>query len=75
MIVADFGAGVAMITFGAVLGRCNLQQLMFLTFWEMIWWGLNEQICIGLNGATDMGGSLIVHAFGAYYGLAACYFF
>ena len=75
LIVADFGAGVAMITFGAVLGRCNLQQLMFLTFWEMIWWGLNESICAGLVKATDAGGSSLVHLFGAYYGLAACYFF
>jgi ammonium transporter Rh len=75
LIVADFGAGVAMITFGAVLGRCNLQQLMFLTFWEMIWWGLNESICAGLVKATDAGGSSLVHLFGAYYGLAACFFF
>ena len=32
MIVGDFGAGAAMITFGAILGKANLQQLMFLVF-------------------------------------------
>jgi len=25
MIMGDFGAGAAMITFGAILGKCNLQ--------------------------------------------------
>ena len=33
MIVGDFGAGAAMITFGVLLGKANLQQLMFLIFW------------------------------------------
>ena len=33
MILGDFGAGAAMITFGVLLGKANLQQLMFLVFW------------------------------------------
>jgi len=33
MILGDFGAGAAMITFGVLLGKINLQQLMFLIFW------------------------------------------
>jgi len=74
MIVGDFGAGTAMITFGAVLGKANLQQLIVLTTWEMIFWGLNESIGIKM-GATDMGGSMFVHTFGAYYGVAATWFF
>lgn len=41
----------------------------------MIWWGLNESIGVLLFKATDAGGSMFVHSFGAYYGLAACYFF
>ena len=65
MIVGDFGAGTAMITFGAVLGKANLQQLMVLTTWEMIFWGLNEAIGAVKISATDMGGSIFVHTFGA----------
>ena len=74
MIVGDFGAGTAMITFGAVLGKANLQQLLVLTTWEMIFWGLNESIAVKM-GATDMGGSMLVHTFGAYFGVAATWFF
>ena len=44
LIVGDFGAGAAMITFGVLLGKCNLQQLLVLVTWQMIWWGLNESI-------------------------------
>ena len=75
LLVGDFGAGAAMITFGALLGKCNLQQLFFLVFWEMIWWGFNEAIGVELLQATDMGGSIFVHTFGAYFGVAASYFF
>ena len=75
MIVGDFGAGTAMITFGAVLGKANLQQLMVLTTWEMIFWGLNVAICTQALLATDMGGSIIIHAFGCFFGLAASYHF
>lgn len=42
---------------------------------EVIIYGLNETICAGLIQAVDMGGSMYVHTFGAYFGLAASYFF
>jgi len=70
-----FGAATAMITYGALLGKCSLQQLLFLTFWEMIFWGLNVAICTQALLATDMGGSIIIHAFGCFLGLAASYHF
>lgn len=64
-----------MITFGAILGKANLQQLMFLVWWEMIWYGLNEAICVNALKVTDAGGSILVHTFGAYYGVACTYGF
>jgi ammonium transporter Rh len=48
---------------------------MILITWQMIWWGLNENIGVQIYNATDAGGSMFVHSFGAYYGLGACYFF
>jgi len=75
MVIGDFGAAAAMITYGCVLGKCNLQQLFFLVFWQMVFYGLNAAIGFNIIGSTDMGGSMFIHAFGAYYGLAATYFF
>eukprot|EP00668_Euglena_longa_P011350 GGOE01013746.1.p2 GENE.GGOE01013746.1~~GGOE01013746.1.p2 ORF type:complete len:461 (+),score=136.19 GGOE01013746.1:1881-3263(+) len=75
LINGDFEAAAAMITFGALLGKCNLQQLGFLVFWEMLLCGLNEAICLQYFKATDLGGSIVLHTFGAYFGLAASYFF
>lgn len=48
---------------------------MFLTFFEMIFYALNEAIGVIIFKATDMGGSMFVHSFGAYFGVAASYFF
>jgi len=41
----------------------------------MIWYGLNEAICVGVFNVTDAGGSILVHTFGAYFGVAATYGF
>ena len=75
LIVGDFGAGAVMITFGAVLGKLSLSQLWFLATLEIIFYALNETICVLEFKAVDMGGSMYVHTFGAYFGLAASYFF
>ena len=75
LIIGDFGAGCVLITFGAILGKCSLVQLWFVATLEIIFYGLNETICAGNLGAVDMGGSMYVHTFGAYFGLAATYFF
>jgi ammonium transporter Rh len=70
-----FGAATAMITYGALLGKATLHQLLWLTFWEMIFWGLNVSICLFWIEGVDMGGSIIIHAYGCFFGLAASYFF
>ena len=75
MIIGDFGAGAVLITFGAILGKCSLSQLWCLATLEICFYALNEAICAGHFGAVDMGGSMYVHTFGAYFGLAASYFF
>lgn len=41
----------------------------------MIFYGLNEAICVVTFGVTDAGGSILVHTFGAYFGVAATYGF
>jgi hypothetical protein len=41
----------------------------------MVWYGLNEAICVEKLYVTDAGGSILVHTFGAYFGVAASFFF
>jgi len=75
LISGDFGAGSCMIAFGAILGKCTLLELWILLTMQCFLYGLNEAIGIVLLGAVDAGGSMYIHTFGAYYGLAATYFY
>ena len=44
-------------------------------FWMMIFYGLSCAICVEVLHVADIGGSITIHMFGAYYGLASSYFF
>lgn len=46
LILGDFGAGAVMITFGAVLGKISLSQLWCLATLEIVFYALNEAICV-----------------------------
>merc|ERR1719201_460568 len=73
LIAGDFAAGAALITFGALLGKTTPMQMLFIVFFEMIFYSLNESIGVVKFEAVDMGGSMFVHTFGAYFGLAASF--
>jgi len=75
MIIGDFAAAAAMITFGAILGKADLFQLWILITLEMMFYGLNDALTVEVYHAVDIGGSMVIHTFGAYFGLAASYFF
>jgi ammonium transporter Rh len=69
LLCADFSAAAVLITFGGVLGRVNPAQLLFIAFIEIIAYSLNEHLSWYV-GAMDVGGSMVIHAFGAIFGLA-----
>jgi len=75
LIVGDFGAAAVLITFGVLLGKTNIHQLWVLAIFEILFYGMNQAIGAGILEAVDMGGAMFVHTFGAYFGLAATYFF
>ena len=75
LVVGDFCAASCMITFGAILGKADLFQMWLLISLEVIFYGLNEGIGVSVFKAVDIGGSMYIHTFGAYFGLAATYFF
>ena len=70
LLLADFAAAVVLITYGALLGKVSPMQMVVLAFFEIAFFSLNEQILLKL-GILDVGGSIVVHLFGAYFGLAA----
>lgn len=68
-IEGDFGAAAVLITFGAILGKASPIQLLFVTFFEVVFYSLNKMICETILEVVDHGGSIIIHLFGAYFGL------
>ena len=55
---------------GAVLGKASPFQLVIITFFELMFYSANEAINKFVFQAADMGGSMLIHTFGAYFGLA-----
>jgi ammonium transporter Rh len=73
LIEGCFAAGAVMISFGAVLGKATPTQLIIIAFIEIIFYSLNFYFGYLNLHATDMGGSMFVHSFGAYFGIALSY--
>ena len=70
-VTGDFGAATVMITFGAVLGKVDAIQMLQITVIEVVVWTLNEFLVVNYIKASDIGGSILVHLFGAVFGIAA----
>ncbi|NXQ98766.1 RHAG protein, partial [Sagittarius serpentarius] len=70
MITADFSTATALISFGAVLGKISPLQVLILTILEITIFACNEHLVTEIFQATDIGASMTIHAFGAYFGLA-----
>ena len=76
MILAEFAAASLLITAGAVLGRLKMHQYLILGLLFIPFYMFNEWIMLdeglGLVGKgqfIDTGGSIVIHAFGALFGL------
>lgn len=75
-ILAEFAAASLLICAGAVLGRMKMHQYLLLGLLFVPCYALNEWIVLngGLGLITgkvvDTGGSIVIHAFGAIFGLA-----
>lgn len=69
LFVADFCAAAVLISFGAVIGKVSLSQLVVMATIEVVIQTLNEYIGLRYLKAYDVGESMYVHIFGAYFGL------
>jgi ammonium transporter Rh len=50
-------------------------QLFVLSTIEIIFYSLNRAILFGVFKTEDLGGSMTIHIFGAYFGIAATFFY
>lgn len=57
-------------SFGALLGKVTPTQILWILVLETPIYAINAKLADRL-GALDIGGSITIHAFGAFYGLAA----
>ncbi|XP_053694959.1 ammonium transporter Rh type A [Sabethes cyaneus] len=73
LIGADIAAAAVLISMGALLGRTTPLQLLILGIIEIAVFAANEYLQLELMKVTDVGGSITVHAFGAYFGLAVSF--
>jgi ammonium transporter Rh len=72
---AEFGAGAVLISMGAVLGKCSLMQLFGMSCIEIFFYTLNRAIVFNIFKASDIGESMTIHTFGAYFGVVLTWFF
>ncbi len=76
LLFAEFAAASLLIAIGAPLGRLKMRQFIFMALLFIPSYMLNEYILVD-NGlglipkgeVIDTGGSLLIHAFGAYFGM------
>jgi len=73
LIAGDFAAGAILISFGAVLGRISPTHLLAMALFEVVFYAINEYIGVKHLEAVDMGGSIFVHTWGAYFGLGVSF--
>eukprot|EP00808_Paulinella_micropora_P007296 g13492.t1 len=75
LIFGDFSAAVFLITYGVLLGKVSPGQILFISILETVFYSLNETIAEKSLRVMDIGGTTLIHMFGAFYGLALALFF
>jgi ammonium transporter Rh len=75
-ILAEFSSASLLIAAGAILGRIKIFQYIILGLLFVPFYILNELIVVEdyfqiVGKVADTGGSIVIHAFGALFGIAA----
>ena len=68
-----FAVAAILITFGGVIGKLSLWQLFIMVIAETVFYSFNNHFIVSTFHLVDPGGSIIIHCFGAYFGLACAY--
>ena len=71
LVDGEFAAATLLISFGAIIGRASPLQLVVMTLLQSFFYALNKVVIVfGAWKAEDVGGTITIHMFGAYFGLA-----
>ena len=69
-----FVVATVLISYGAVIGKTSPLQLIVMTFIESFFYAVNKvMLCLGVVEFVDAGGTINIHMFGAYFGLAVAW--
>ena len=73
LITALFAAAVVLISFGVYMGKVSRIQLLVIMVIEVVMYAVNEFILLEELQVADIGGSMIVHIFACYFGMAVTF--
>ena len=74
LINGDFAAASILICFGALIGKVSFNQMTIIALLQLVFYSLNEALALTWFKITDIGGSMLIHTFGAYFGLTVSLF-
>lgn len=69
LILGEVASASVLIVVCAIIGKANNLQYLIITVSCAFLYTLNEEIVIAVLGVRDVGGSMIIHAFGAFFGI------
>jgi len=70
LLNANFAVAAFLISFGGLIGKVNPSQLVILVVFETFFYCINKQaVLTKWLDIKDCGGTIIIHMFGAYFGL------
>ena len=71
IIVGEFSAATLLISYGAIIGCASPVQHMIMALSQSFFHAFNKLVVVlGFCKAKDVGGTMTIHIFGAYFGLA-----
>ena len=73
IIQGEFATASVLIAVCAIIGKASNYQYFLLTMFLLPIYSLNEILLLDVLGVKDIGGSMVIHTFGACFGLAVAY--
>ena len=69
ILQATFAVAAFLISFGALIGKINPAQLVIMVVCETVFYTINKFMLEEHIQISDVGGTVVIHMFGAYFGL------